>query len=379
MRNSNKALAVLILLAAAAAHAADAPAPKPAAKAGKLEDTVATVNGAPILLSEYQKEAATAVDFWSKSQPGSMEDPANVRKVRESTLEQLIDRELFFQEGNKLKIKVREREVENAIDEIKARFKKDENGRDLTAEESEEMFRKQLKAEGLDAAAFRERLTRQIMVKKLVDEQVKAKVKPPTEEEAKAYFAKVEAYLAQKSTAAPKGMDEDEAAALREVASQVKALSSERARVKRILIRLSPGATDAEKRRAKRTAEEIKKKIDGGADFDTVAREESEDPESAARGGDIGFVLRGVAAPEMEKIVFSANVGDVSEPIATDIGYHLIRVTERRAAEKPDFERFKDDIVNFRANVTFHNDLESYVKGLRAKAVIERNLPASAL
>lgn len=370
MRNSSKALAVLMLSLAPAASAASAKA---------VEGTVATVNGAPILLSDYRKEAATAIDFWSKSQPGSMDDPSNVRKLRESTLEQLIDRELLYQEGVKMRLKVREREVENAVEEIRGRFKKDENGRDLSAAEAEEQFKKQLRAEGLDMTGFRERLSRQIMARKVIDEAVKAKVVPPTEAEAKAYFAKIESYLAQKTTDTPKGMDEEDAAALREVSGQVKALSSERARVQRILIRLSPGATDAEKRRALRTAQDIKKKIENGADFAAVAREESEDPESASRGGDIGFVLKGVAAPEMEKIVFSAGVGDVSEPILTDIGYHVIRVTERRAAEKPDFERFKDDIVNFLANVAFHKGLEGFVKGLREKAVIERNLPVTAV
>lgn len=366
MMNSNKALAALALALLAAPAAAKL-----------MEDTVAVVNGTPILLSEYQKEAATAIDFWSKSQPGSMDDPANVRKLRESTLEQLIDRELLYQEGGKLKLKVREREVENAVDEIKARFKKDETGGELTPEQAEAEFRRQLKAEGLDYGQFRERLSRQILARKVIEEAVKSKVKPPTEAEAKEYFGRIESYLAQKTTDTPKGMDEDEAAALREVASQVKALSSERVRAQRILIRLSPGATDAEKRRAQRTAAEIKQKLDGGADFAAVAKEESEDPESAARGGDIGIVLRGVAAPQLEKAVFSLEVGKVSEPVLTEAGYHIIRVTERRAAEKPAFERFKEEIVNFRANMAFQRDLEKFVKGLRDAAVIERNLPSA--
>ncbi|MDX6770055.1 MAG: peptidylprolyl isomerase [Elusimicrobiota bacterium] len=367
MMNSSKLLLVLPLLASVAGAA------KP------VEDTVAVVNGSPILLSEYQKEAATAIDFWSKSQPGSMDDPSNVRKLRESTLEQLIDRELLYQEGVKLKLKVREREIENAVEEIKSRFRKDDEGKDLTPAEAEENFRKQLKAEGLDLTQFRERLSRQIMARKVIEEGVKAKVVPPTLEEAKAYFAKIESYLAQKTTDTPKGMDEEEAMALREVSGQVKALSSERVRVQRILIRLSPGASDAEKRRALRTAQDIKKKLDGGADFGAVAREESEDPESAARGGDIGFVLRGVASPDLEKAAFTLPVGEASAPILTEVGYHIIRVTERRAAEKPDFERFKDDIVNFRGQMAFQRDLERFVKGLREKAHIERNLPAATV
>ena len=146
-------------------------------------------------------------------------------------------------------------------------------------------------------------------------------------------------------------------------------------RVQRILIRLSPGASENERKRAQKTAAEIKKRLDQGEDFAKVAKEESEDPESAARGGDIGYVLHGVASPELDKAAFSMEVGQNSDPILTEIGYNVIRVTEKRAAQAPDFEQFKDDLMNFLGNVAMHKKLESYVKGLRDNAVIERHLP----
>jgi parvulin-like peptidyl-prolyl isomerase len=172
-------------------------------------------------------------------------------------------------------------------------------------------------------------------------------------------------------------MDEDDAEALREASQQVKALSSERVRVQRILVRLSPGASDNEKKRALKTAEEIKKRLDQGEDFAKVAKEESEDPESAARGGDIGYVLHGVAAPELDKAAFSMDVGQTSAPILTDIGYNIIKITEKRAAAAPDFDQFKDDLSNFLGNVVLHKKLDAFVKSLRDKAVIERHLPAT--
>ncbi len=365
--NSSGKLLLLLVLAAGAVPAG----------AKLLEDTVAVVNGQPVLLSEFQKEAATAIDYWSKANPASMADPANVRKLRESTLEQLIDRELLIQEGAKLKIKVREREIDNAVDEIKARFKKDENGQPASDADAEAAFQRTLKAEGLDWGRFRERLSRQIMARKVIDEAVKSKMVPPSEEEAKAYFAKIEAYIASKSTDVPKGMDEEDGMALREVAGQVKALSSERVRVQRVLIRLSPGASENEKNRARKTAEGIKKRLDEGEDFAKVAKEESEDPESAARGGDLGYVLRGVAPPELEKAAFSLGVGDTSAPIFTESGYNVIRVTEKRAAEKPEYEKFKDELANFLGGVSFQKRIEAFVKDLRDKAAIERNLSAA--
>jgi parvulin-like peptidyl-prolyl isomerase len=391
MINSSKAALLILILAAASWGAADVPSlagPAPSATPAAapaaspaptmMEDTVAVVNGQPILLSEYQKEASTSLEYWSKTNPAALADPANVRKIRESTLEELITRELLVQQAKRDNMKVREREIDNAVEEIRARFKKDEtSGRALDDAEAEKAFNDQLKAEGIDYSQFRARLTRQIMAKKTIDENVKAKVAPPTEVDVHAYFDKIKSYLATKSSDAPAGMDEDDAAALREASQQVKALSSERVRVQRILIRLSAGASENERKRALKTVQDLKARLDKGEDFAKVAKEESEDPESAARGGDIGYVLHGVASPQLDKAAFSMDVGQTSDPILTEVGYNIIRVNEKRAAQEPDFDQFKDDLANFLGNVALHKKLDVYVKALRDKAVIERHLPPS--
>lgn len=342
-----------------------------------LEDTVAVVNGTPIMLSEYAKELNSAVDYWSRLNPGALANPASMKELREKTLEQLVDHEVLYQEGVKLKIKVRERDIDSGVDEIKKHFQKDETGKTLTEAEAEEAFSKQLKHEGLSYPQFRERLTKQIMARKVLDQEVKGKMKLPEEKEVKAYFEKVTAYLHSGSTAAPKGMDEEPAMAFREIAQQIKALSSERVRVSRILIKFSPGASLAERKRALATAKAVKKRLDDGAEFGAVAKTDSEDPESAAQGGDIGFIVRGMTPPDFEKVAFGMQVGETSEPIETDFGYHIIRIQEKRAAEKPDFEKFKDQLTQFMANVSASLDVEKYVKALKAKSVIERNLPAA--
>ena len=76
-------------------------------RAAMMEGTVAMVNSTPIMLSEYQKQLAIAIDYWRRAEPEAMQDPANVKKLRESTLEELINRELLHQEGTKKKLKVR--------------------------------------------------------------------------------------------------------------------------------------------------------------------------------------------------------------------------------------------------------------------------------
>jgi parvulin-like peptidyl-prolyl isomerase len=341
-----------------------------------MEDTVAVVNGAPILLSEFQKDLSEASEYWTKTMPGAMADPAHVKKLKEGVLEQLIDREVLYQEGVKLKLKVRERDIENGVAEIKARFSKDDAGKALSEAEAEAAFNQQLKTLGMTYAQFRERLSRQIMARKVIDDSVRQRVKPPEEKDVKAYFEKVKAFLVSGGTTAPKGLVDDEAQAFLEISQHIKAMSSERVRVSRILVKFSPNASEAEKKRALKTAQALRKKVVEGAAFADVAREESEDPESAARGGDIGLVVRGVAPPEFEKAAFSLPVGDVSEPIETDIGYHIIRVQEKRASEAPDLERFKEDLGRFLVNLSYQRELESFVKDLKSKAVIERHPPA---
>ncbi|MBI4377142.1 MAG: peptidylprolyl isomerase [Elusimicrobia bacterium] len=364
MRNSNR----WAVLAAALSLAAPV-------SAKLLEDTVASVNGKPILLSEYQKELSSALDYWAKAEPDAMRDPGNVKKLRETTLEELINREILYQEGEKRKIKVRERDIENGIAEIKQRFMRDESGRELPPEEAEAAFQKQLKTDGLNYSQFRERLSKQIMARKLIDEEVKAKLRQPEEAEVKAYFVKVSSYIASKSTDTPRGMDEEEGLAFRQIAQQVRAMGSEQVRVARILIKTSPGASDKEKKRALKTAQDIRKRlVTDPSQFDEIAKEESEDPDSAARGGDLGYLIRGVAPAQFEKVAFSLPVGEISEPIETEVGYNIIQVLEKKAAKKPDYDKIKDDLAKFLMNLSFQKELEAYVKNLKAKAVIERSL-----
>ncbi len=369
MSNSNRAalLALIAFLPAAAFGA-------------KLEDTVAVVNGTPILLSEYQKELGTSMEYWNHTQPDALQDPANVKKLKESTLEELINRELLYQEGVKQKIKVRERDIDNGVAEIKSRFAP-ENAKELPQAEAdaqaEANFNKQLQADGLTMGQFRDRLSKQIMARKLIEQDVRAKVAPPDEAKIKALFDKIAAFNTSKSTVPPAGMSEEEGMAFMQVAQQVKAMSSERVRVSRILVRLAPNPSEIEKKRALKTAQEIKKKLDGGASFAETAKAESEDPESAPRGGDIGYVLRGVAPPEFEKVAFALPVGDISAPILTEGGYNIIRVSEKRASEAPEFDRFKDELGKYLMNMDFQKQLEAYVKTLKSKAVIERQLQAA--
>ncbi|MBI5241566.1 MAG: peptidylprolyl isomerase [Elusimicrobia bacterium] len=364
MNSSNRLLFAALLWAAAPASAK------------VMEDTVAVVNGSPVLLSDFQKEIDEVMDYWRRAMPAAAADPAHARKLRETTLEQLVDREVLYQEGSKLKIKVRERDVDNGVAEVKSRFAKDDEGNAVPEAEAEAMFARKLKAMGLSYDQFRDRLSKQIMARKVVEEAVRAKVAPPAEKDVRAYFDRLKEFIVSGASEPPKGMEEEETQAFLEIAGQIRAMTSERVRVSRILLRFSPANSSREKKRALAAAEETRRRLlEGKADFAQTAREASEEAEYAARGGDIGFLIRGVAPPDFEKAAFSLPVGEMSAPIETEVGYFLLRVQEKRAAEPPDFEKFKDELSKAMMNITYQKELESYVKSLKASAVIERNLP----
>lgn len=82
------------------------------------------------------------------------------------------------------------------------------------------------------------------------------------------------------------------------------------------------------------TANEVKKKLDDGEDFAKLAEEYSTDASNAEDGGDLGFFTVGSMVPEFEDVVFNLEVGEVSDPIATDFGYHIAEVLEVKESEE---------------------------------------------
>ncbi len=99
-------------------------------------------------------------------------------------------------------------------------------------------------------------------------------------------------------------------------------------------------------------AEEIKKQIDNvakrianGEDFSEVAKEVSKDPGSASSGGDLGWVSPGDMVEAFDKKLFSMKAGEVSEPVLSKFGYHLIKLNEIKAPKIPALEEIKDQII----------------------------------
>jgi len=107
-----------------------------------------------------------------------------------------------------------------------------------------------------------------------------------------------------------------------------------------------PGQGDAKNRtdeEAKQAAAALRKKIVDGADFGAVAKESSDEPGTAAKGGDFGTVRKGQLPPRIEQAIFALKVNDVSEPVQEARGYYLFRVEERKTTT---FEEAGQEILS---------------------------------
>ena len=92
-----------------------------------------------------------------------------------------------------------------------------------------------------------------------------------------------------------------------------------------------PGKPELSDDEAKAKAESIRKRIVGGEDFAKIAKEESDDTASGAKGGDLGEFRRGTQVPPFEQAAFALKAGDISEPVQSPFGYHIIQVQSHSA------------------------------------------------
>ncbi len=91
-------------------------------------------------------------------------------------------------------------------------------------------------------------------------------------------------------------------------------------------------------------AQDLYQQLLDGADFAAMATEHSEDAGTSANGGDLDWFERGRMVPEFEEAAFALEIGEISEPVKSQFGYHIIQLTDRRAASTPTLDEVKDDV-----------------------------------
>ena len=150
----------------------------------------------------------------------------------------------------------------------------------------------------------------------------------------------------------------------------------ERVRVSHILIKVDPKADAAQKAAARKKIEDIQKQLKNGKDFSELAKKDSECP-SNAKGGDLGYLMRGQVVKPFEDVAFSLKPGEVSGIVETEFGFHIIKVTDKKPATTLAYEQVKDRLaVNLKKDKV-DKEIPLYLEKLKKDAKIERYLKES--
>ncbi len=121
-------------------------------------------------------------------------------------------------------------------------------------------------------------------------------------------------------------------------------------------------------------AKDIVKRIKAGEDFAKLATELSKDPGSGQQGGDLGFFTKERMVPEFSTAAFALAPGQVSDPVKSQFGYHVIKLVDKREKPVPTYDEVKDQIEQF----MFRKNQQETIKALRETGKIERIDPPAA-
>jgi peptidyl-prolyl cis-trans isomerase C len=159
-------------------------------------------------------------------------------------------------------------------------------------------------------------------------------------------------------------------------AEAVKQMGEEKeVHARHILFRVAPGGDEKASKEAEDKVKAVIVRLKKGEDFAKVAGELTEDPSGKANGGDLGFFAKEQMVPEFSDTAFKLANGQISEPVKTQFGWHVIKVEEKRVKPTPKFDEVKPQIEQYVARKA----QAEMVQKLRAEAKIERmDKPAEA-
>lgn len=260
-----------------------------------LNQVVATVDGDPITAFE--------LDSFIRTNTGGI-DPAMVTDAdRRKALDVLITDALIRQESARIGLSASEAEVDAYIGQIKQQNRLDDDALEAA-----------LRQQGLTLEAYRAQIKKEILKNQLISKQIRQRVNISPEEVQRYYDAHQEEFA--------------QPAAIK---------------VRHIFVALAPGAGTLDTDRAMTKVKTIQERLQAGDDYEEVARELSEGPE-AEEGGLIGQLRKGQMLPELEEAAFQLKTGEVSDPVQSRAGIHILRVDEREDESRVDMKDVQEQI-----------------------------------
>lgn len=249
--------------------------------------------------------------------------------LRMEVLNVLIDQELLWQQAKEKGIVAKDEEVELVIAAVTKGLP------------FEEAFAAILNEGGFTEEGYREFIRAQISVSRLIETDIAAGI-ATSDGEVSDYYAENPGLFTP----------------------------PEEVRTRRIMVGVEQGAGEKERREARARIEGVLVEAKGGADFAELARKHSEGPE-APRGGDLGFLGRGKMPRPLEDAAFSLKPGGISEVLETPLGYHILRVEERRGGKPVPEAEVGEKIRTNLTRQKIREAVQKRVRELREKGTVE--------
>ncbi|MDT9025542.1 peptidylprolyl isomerase [Rossellomorea yichunensis] len=123
-----------------------------------------------------------------------------------------------------------------------------------------------------------------------------------------------------------------------------------------------------------KTAKEVKDKLDDGGDFAELAKEYSTDTSNAESGGELGFFAKGEMVTEFDDKAFAMKKGEISEPVKTEFGYHIIKVTDKKDAKEAVLDNHKEEIKDILFDQALQTEYGTWLEEQKEKYQIENLL-----
>ncbi|MGE4502640.1 MAG: SurA N-terminal domain-containing protein [Thiomicrospira sp.] len=206
----------------------------------------------------------------------------------------------------------------------------------VTSDELEQLFRIQNQRRSVDYLRMDQRVFRDKVT--VTDEQMKAYYDEHAQRYVEPEAVTVDyVVLSQENLAKSIEVDDEQAQAYYE-ANLAQYTQPEQRRARHILLR---GEADA----VKEKLAQVQAKLAAGEAFEALAEAYSEDPGSAANGGDLDYFEQGMMVPEFDQVVFAMQVGEVSEPVQTEFGQHIIQLVDIREQQTRRFDEVKHQVI----------------------------------
>jgi peptidyl-prolyl cis-trans isomerase C len=319
----------LLVMSAAPAFGKDAGTAAEATAADKKGDnpTVAIVNGTEIHRDALDRELELVTHrLQSQGRPINQEQQDTIQG---KVLDNMIDRELLYQDAIKNGIKPDEKAITAQMDQMKKKFP------------GEAEYQKALEMMHTTEADLRTNIAQSMVIQQLIEKKIAPGIEITDAQGKEFYDAHPELF---------------------QTPEQVKA--------SHILIKADPSDSDETKDEARKKLETVQDKLKKGEKFDALAKEYSEGP-SSAKGGDLGYFSKGQMVKPFEDAAFAMDKGEISDIVVTQFGFHLIQVMDKKAASTTSYDDAKPRIVDHLKQQKMIESVNAYVQKIKTDADIQ--------